>query len=114
MSEPVWLVSGGRVLASATRTTTRAERRRGLIGVRTVDEPLVVSPCRWVHTVGMRTAIDVAMVDAGGTVLDAATLPPWRVGIPRPRAACAIELAAGTLARWQLKAGDVLEIRSGR
>ena len=43
--EPVWLVSQGRVLAAAGRAVTRADRRRGLIGATTVEQPLVLSPC---------------------------------------------------------------------
>ena len=40
--EPVWLVSEGRVLAAAKLATSRSDRRRGLIGVTSVDEPLVL------------------------------------------------------------------------
>ena len=114
MSEPVWLVSGGRVLASATRTTTRAERRRGLIGRDVIDEPLVIDPCRWVHAVGMRAPIDVAMLDSAGVVLDTATMRPWSVGAPRIKAACVVEAAAGSLARWNVAVGDTVEIHDAR
>lgn len=114
MSEPVWLLSGDKVLAAATRTTSRAERRRGLLGRDTIDEPLVIDHCRWVHAVGMRTAVDVAMLDRDGVVLSATTLRPWRVGIPHPRAACAVEAAAGSLRRWSIGVGDTLEVRDAR
>lgn len=114
MSEPVWLVSGGRVLASATRTTTRVERRRGLLGRSVIEEPLVIAPCRWVHAVGMKTPIDVAMLDSDGVVLGTATMRPWTLGAPRLRAACVVEAAPGSLARWNIGVGDTVEIRDAR
>lgn len=110
-AEPVWIVSEGRVLASARRAHTRAERRRGLIGAHTVDEPLVLEPCNWVHTVGVRTAIDVVYVQADNTVISTARMRPWRVGPLTRRARLVIEAAPGSLERWNLKPGDTIEIR---
>ncbi len=107
----VWLVSDGRVLASARRAITRAERRRGLIGVTSVNEPLVLEPCTWIHTVGMRTAIDVVYVSKDSTVLSTSHMRPWRVG-PLTRSARFIVAAApGSIERWNVKPGDKLEIR---
>lgn len=110
-AEPVWLVSEGRVLASARRATTRAERRRGLIGADSVGEPLVLEPCNWVHTVGMRTAIDVVYVQADNTVIATAHMRPWRVGPVTRKARFIIEAAPGSLERWNVKPGDKIEIR---
>ncbi|MGA0117798.1 MAG: DUF192 domain-containing protein [Ilumatobacteraceae bacterium] len=107
----VWLVSEGRVLASARRAITRSERRRGLIGVTTVSEPLVLEPCSWIHTVGMRTAIDVVYVGSDGTVLSTARMRPWRVGPLTRSAQFIVEAAPGSIERWNVKAGDKLEIR---
>ena len=111
-AEPVWLVSEGRVLASARRATTRAGRRRGLIGAASVDEPLVLEPCNWVHTVGVRTAIDVVYVQADNTVLATAHMRPWRVGPITRKARFIIEAAPGSLERWNVKPGDTIEIRN--
>lgn len=109
--EPVWLVDEGRVLASAARTVTRRARRRGLIGRGSMVEPLVIQPCRWVHTVGMRTAIDVAYLDAAGTVVRVESLRSWRVSAPVFRARTVIEAERGSFERWGLHLGDVVEIR---
>jgi uncharacterized membrane protein (UPF0127 family) len=112
--EPVWLVSDGRVLASAMRTTTRAERRRGLLGRDTIAEPLVLENCAWVHSLGMRTAIDVVHLDAHGTVLSATHLPRRRIGRPVRGAASVVEAAPGSVARWELKPGARVEVRRAR
>lgn len=109
--EPVWLVSDGRVLASAMRATTRAERRRGLLGSDTVAEPLVLENCAWVHSLGMRTDIDVVHLDADGTVLSAALLPRWRIGRPVRGATSVVEAAPGSVARWRLTPGVRVEVR---
>ena len=109
--EPVWLVSDGRVLASAMRTTTRAERRRGLLGTDTVAEPLVLEDCAWVHSLGMRTDIDVVHLDADGTVLCTGHLPRWRIGRPVRGAVRVVEAAPGSVARWQLTPGARMEVR---
>lgn len=110
-SAPVWLVSQGRVLASARRATTRSARRRGLIGADTVGEPLVLEPCNWVHTVGMRTSIDVVYVQADNVVIATAHMRPWRVGPVTRGARFVIEAAPGTVERWNIKPGDTIEIR---
>jgi uncharacterized membrane protein (UPF0127 family) len=108
---PVWLVSKGNVLASANLATTRRDRRRGLIGVTDVHTPLVLRPCNWVHSVGMKATIDVAYVDADGTVLHTQELRPMRVAPWMRAAAFVIEAAAGSFERWPLRTGDLVEIR---
>lgn len=108
---PVWLVSRGNVLASANLATSRRDRRRGLSGVAHVHTPLVLRPCNWVHSVGMRTTIDVAYVGADGTVLLARRLRPMRVAPLVRGAAFVIEAAAGSFDRWSLRTGDQVEIR---
>jgi uncharacterized membrane protein (UPF0127 family) len=107
----VWLVSDGRVLASARRAVTRSERRRGLLGVSSVPEQLVLEPCSWIHTVGMRTAIDVVYVAHDGTVLSTSHMRPWRVGPLTRSARFIVEAAPGSIERWNVKPGDKLEIR---
>jgi len=101
-NEPIWLVSSGTVLASAWLATTRADRRRGLIGQTSIDAPLVIKPCNWVHSFGMKVPIDVLYVGEDGTVLHSTTLKPWRVGPRVPKSAFVVEAAAGSLERWHL------------
>lgn len=110
---PVWLVSNGTVLSSANLATSRRDRRRGLIGVSDVHVPLVLRPCNWVHTVGVRAPLDVAWVAADGTVLATGRLAPMRVGPLHRRAAFVVEATAGSFERWGLRAGDTIEVRGG-
>ncbi|MEY3805633.1 MAG: hypothetical protein RIR69_445 [Actinomycetota bacterium] len=109
--EPVWIVSQGRVLASAARATSRTDRRKGLLGHDTIVEPLLLDPCSWVHTIGMKTAIDVAYVDPNGVVLRTEYMKPWRVGPLTRNARFVIEAAPGSFERWNMKPGDVIEVR---
>jgi uncharacterized membrane protein (UPF0127 family) len=102
------------VLASAEVATSRRDRRRGLLGRDGIDGVLLIDPARSVHTVGMRFPIDVAYCRRSGDdleVLDMATMPPWRVGVPRVRAVCVLEAEHGAFARWGLSRGDVLQVK---
>ena len=59
----------------------------------------------------MRFAIDVAYCDAGGKVLEIVTMRPWRLGRPRWRARSVVEAEAGSLQRWGVAVGTVLEVQ---
>jgi uncharacterized membrane protein (UPF0127 family) len=107
-----WLVSEARVLASADLASTRRARRRGLLGRDHFEGALVLSPCRWVHTLGMRFPIDVAYVGADGTVLKTRHMGRYRVGAPVRRASWIIEAEAGAFARWGLSEGTPVEVRT--
>lgn len=106
-----WVVRKGDVLASVNVAESSRELRRGLIGVTDVHTPLVLRPCNWVHGVGMKVDLDVAYVAADGTVLDIVRLRRMRVAPWNRRAAWVVEAAAGSFERWNLRAGDVLEVR---
>ncbi|MFF8642070.1 DUF192 domain-containing protein [Streptomyces sp. NPDC015345] len=80
-------------------------RRRGLLGRAGVTGALLLTPARGVHTVGMRFAVDVAYLDREWRVLSVRTMPPGRIGVPRPRARHVIEAAAGSLAEWGVRRG---------
>jgi uncharacterized membrane protein (UPF0127 family) len=107
-----WLVRGDDVLAAAEVAVTRGQRRRGLRGRDSVEGVLVLRPCRAVHTFGMRFPIDVAFCDRDGFVLHATTLAPNRVSRIVPRAFFAVEARAGCFERWELRPGDVVEVKS--
>jgi uncharacterized membrane protein (UPF0127 family) len=83
-----------------------------LLGRDTFDGALVLRPCRNVHTARMRFPIDVAFCDAEGVVLRTVSLAPWRVSPYVHKAAFAIEARAGAFERWQLRAGDRVELRA--
>lgn len=107
-----WLVSEARVLASTETTTDRRARRRGLLGRDRLEGALLIDRCRWVHTVGMRFAIDVAFLDADGLVIRTVQMPRHRVGMPVLRARSVIEAEAGAFARWGVHVGAVVELRT--
>ena len=106
-----WLVSDGRVLASAECADNPRVRRRGLMGRTDVEGAMVLSQCRWIHTVGMRFDIDVAYLDGDGVVVKTVHMHRMRVGAPVVRARSVVEAKAGAFARWGLRVGYVVEIR---
>lgn len=102
----------GRLLADRVALAlTRAARRKGLLGKDGLarGEALWIAPCRGVHTVGMRFAIDVVALDADGRVIDCVEeMAPWRLRLPRWGTAGVLELAAGTLAAAGTRIGHVI------
>jgi uncharacterized protein len=77
-------------------------RVRGLIGTPPLqpDQGLLLKPCRAVHTVGMRQALDVVFLDdAGVVVAEYRHLAPNRRTDWHRQAVCALELSPGTLER---------------
>lgn len=83
-------------------------RAVGLLGTADLraDEALWLPGCRSVHTLGMRMAIDVALLDPGGRVLAVARgVPPGRL-VARRGARAVVEAPAGALAG--VAAGDRL------
>jgi uncharacterized membrane protein (UPF0127 family) len=108
-----WLVSDAHVLASAEVAADRRARRRGLLHRDGLDGAFVLSSCRWVHTVGMRFALDVAYVAVDGTVVKTVRMARHRIGFPVPKATWVIEAEAGAFERWGLSIGDVVELRDG-
>jgi len=106
-----WLVSNGRVLASANVANTARARRRGLIGQRSVTTPLVLDNCRWIHTIGVKCSLDIAYLDAQGTVVKMQRLAPLHVPLPVTKSRLVVEASAGSFERWGLQLGDVIELR---
>jgi len=106
-----WLVSDARVLAAAEVVTNRRDRRRGLLGRDGVEGALVLTRTRWVHTLGMRFALDVAHLDADGVVVRTCRMGRHRIGLPVPWARTVIEAEAGAFERWGLTVGHRVEIR---
>lgn len=106
-----WLLRDDRVLASLEIASSRSDRRKGLLGRDGFDGALLIEGTRSVHTMGMRFPIDVAHLDADGTVLRCCTMPRHRVGMPVLRARKVIEAEAGSFERWGIAPGQVLEVR---
>ncbi|GLX51490.1 hypothetical protein Shyhy01_44400 [Streptomyces hygroscopicus subsp. hygroscopicus] len=93
--------------------TSYRARTRGLLGRASVDGALLLSPAGSIHTFGMRIPIDVAYLDRRLTVLAVRTMPPGRLGLPRPRSRHVLEAEAGTMAGWGLRAGVRVAVSGG-
>jgi uncharacterized membrane protein (UPF0127 family) len=106
-----WLVTQGRVLASATVADSRKERRRGLIGESNPEFAMVLPKCNWVHTFGVKCALDVAYLDEESFVVKIQRLAPMRLPLPVREAKMVVEAKAGSFERWGLNVGDVVEVR---
>ena len=100
------------MLASAEVADSRTARRNGLLGRDHLEGALVLTPCRWIHTIGMRFPVDVAFLDDDGTVVKTMQMHRHRIGVPVWRASLVVEAEAGAFARWGLRVGDVIEVRS--
>jgi uncharacterized protein len=106
-----WLVTEGRVLASCESVSLRRSKGRGLLGRDAVEGALVLTGCRWVHTIGMRFALDVAYLDEKGVVVKTVHMRRHRIGAPVFRARSVVEAQEGAFGRWGLRVGDVVEVR---
>lgn len=87
------------------------QRARGLLGRAGLEpgEGLWLRPCRQVHTMFMRFAIDAVFLDRDLVVVGVCSpLLPWRLSPLFWRARSCLELAAGAAA-W-LRPGDALEM----
>jgi hypothetical protein len=94
-------------------------RLRGLIGKGANDfgngHGLWITPCRGVHTLGMRFPIDVAYLDSDHVVVHLERgLRPWRFAPIRFRAASVLELPEHTLQATGTTIGDELEIQPSK
>ncbi|CAB4363521.1 MAG: DUF192 domain-containing protein [Actinobacteria bacterium] len=110
-TDPCWLVSAGHVLASAERAVDRRARAHGLLGRSGVDGAFVITPCRSVHSIGMKFDLDIAFLDRAGFVVKVARLRRNRIGLPVWQAHTVVEAEAGAFERWGLHVGDQLELR---
>jgi uncharacterized membrane protein (UPF0127 family) len=106
-----WLVTEGRVLASCETADDRRSRGRGLLGRDAIEGAMLLTRCRWVHTIGMRFPLDVAYLDNEGVVVKTVHMRRHRVGVPVWRARSVVEAQEGAFGRWGLRVGDVVELR---
>jgi uncharacterized protein len=89
-------------------------RFMGLMGKKGIakDEALVFPKCNSVHTFFMRFPIDVVFVGKDGVVTDIIeAMAPWRMCLPRLKAAHTIELDAFRSKELGLSPGVRLECR---
>ena len=96
------------------RAETFRRRLVGLLGRPPLaeGEGLWIAPCRSVHSIGMRRAIDVLFLDERGTVIGAyPRLSPMRITRIFREAKGALELPEGVLRRTDTAPGDLVEFR---
>lgn len=99
----------GRVMLANTALT----RLRGLLGRWRLesDEALWLRPCNGIHTIGMLFAIDAIFLDQELRIVRVIeNLRPFRVTMPYLRARSVLEMAAHSVARFQLRTGDQLRV----
>ena len=105
-----WLVRDGQVLASVEVAVGRVAKARGLLGRDHLEGALVIPGRRSVHTFSMGFELDVAFLDAEGTVIRTLRLRRHRATLPVWQARWVVEAEAGAFGEWELKVGDSLEI----
>lgn len=101
---------GGAVRVPLEIAASYRARRKGLLGRRSVDGAILLTPANSIHTFRMRIPIDVAYLDRGLNVVAVRTMRPGRLGLPRPRSRHVLEAEAGAMAGWGLKVGARVEI----
>ena len=106
-----WLVADDKVLATLDIADTWKTRLKGVLGCERFEGALLTKPAFSVHSIGLKTELDVAYCDANLRVLDIVTMVPNRMGMPRVRARQVIEAPKGSFERWGIRAGDQLEVR---
>lgn len=88
------------------------KRMKGLIGRERLQEgeALWIKPCKSVHTIGMKFAIDVIFLDKENNIVAVKkNLGPNRLTPIYLRAASVLELPAGTIDASGTKIGDVIK-----
>ena len=105
------LTKGNVVAPKVAIASTFQSRRRGLLGRASLapDEGLHLIPCRSVHTLRMKFAIDVVFLDRKLVVTKVApNVKPGRPWLASRKAHSTLELAAGVAVAKRIEVGDRL------
>lgn len=95
------------------KADTFLSRLVGLLGRDSLDEgeALWISPCKGVHTMGMRFPIDVIFLDESQRVVATREwVKPWRATRFFGKARSVLELKAGSIRRGRVSIGDQLAL----
>ena len=105
--------NGGPLVAVCHVADRWFARLVGLLGTADLrqDEGVWISPCRSVHTWGMRVTIACAFVDENGRVLRVVDPLPPRRSVSARGARAVLEASAGAFAR--VRVGDVVTAEPG-
>jgi len=104
----------GKFIVRAFVANTFLGRLRGLHAFSPLsdEEALIIQPCNAIHTLTMRSQIDVVFVDRAGKVLSAASVPPLRIKRCAGESAV-VEMSAGMIRKLGIVNGDVLVRQKG-
>ncbi|MFW1981818.1 DUF192 domain-containing protein [Acinetobacter guillouiae] len=70
---------------------------------------LLITPCRSVHTIGMRYNIDIVFIDAFGYLTDIHyNVKPFKIVIASASACSVVEFLGGTLEKFDLNKNEIL------
>jgi uncharacterized membrane protein (UPF0127 family) len=106
------LTKGNTVATRVILANTHTTRRKGLLGHESLgpEEGMFLIPCRSVHTIRMKFAIDIVFVDKAHRVVKVmADVKPGRLMLRGKGGYATLELAAGTAAAKRVVAGDQLK-----
>ena len=106
-----WLTVEAKVCASLEIAVTHTERRRGLRGRDGIDAALMLIHTRSIHSFGVAFEFDAFFCDAELRLVDALSVPPRRVVMPRVAGHHVIEAPRGAIDRWGVDLGDQFEVR---
>jgi len=112
---PIDKVSFQKTRESFTRETVYAvswsTRMRGMLARPRIywhTRQLLISPCRALHTIGMRYAIDAAFIDRYGQVIAVVRdMPPFRIAVG-PSGTYAVLERPSEKEQW-IQVGDILK-----
>jgi len=107
------LTKGNVVASRVTVAKTHSTRRKGLLGRKSLDaeEGMLLIPCRSVHTMGMKFAIDVVVLNKAYHVVKVVPdVKPGRMMIRGSGGYSTLELAAGVAEAKRVEAGDRLHV----
>ena len=110
-SAQVLVRASGRDLCVVEVADSHVARAVGLLGRKELPmgRGIWIKPCKSIHTFFLKFAIDVAYIDAEGTVVKTcAHLRPFRISIGGRRAQSALELPSGFLELARLQPGEKL------
>ena len=107
------LTKGNVVASRLTIADTFEARRRGFLGRTSIEpgEGMLLTPCRAIHMVGMKIALDVVFLDRRMNVVALyADVKPGVLNKSSRRAESTLELPAGTIEAKRIEVGDTLQV----
>lgn len=112
------ILKNGKVITENAETAYSFFRRfRGLMFRKSIEEDyaLHIKPCNQIHTLNMRFAIDVIYLsDSGEVVKIDENVKPGKICKTVKNAKSVIEVNSSAAAKFDIREGDMLEIRRGQ